>query len=378
MVKYFQFNRKKLTAPPGTLIHVGEELTQNVRITEFIYDETEYKEKEIHNLTEIKIEKDKPTITWINVDGIHDAKIIEQIGNIFDIHPLVLEDIMNSEQRIKVEDFETYIFIVLKMIYYRDGAKCIYKENPEEMDMKNSSAMDDDKPKNIVIEQISLLVGPNYVISFQECVGDIFDLIRERIRNSIGRTRKAGADYLAYSLIDAIVDNYYIILESFGERIEEIEDELVTKPTVETLQILQTLKREMVFLRRSVLPLREIINFIDRSEAKLIKKPTRIYFRDIYDHIVHIMEIEEGFREMVAGMLDIYLSSISNKLNEVMKVLTIIATIFIPLTFIAGVYGMNFIYLPEKDWIFGYPLTLIIMLSVALTMLFYFKRKKWI
>ncbi|HUX99474.1 MAG TPA: magnesium/cobalt transporter CorA [Candidatus Deferrimicrobium sp.] len=362
MVKYFQFNRDKLTAPPGTLIYVGDEIAQKVNINIFTYDEVAYKEREIENLDDVIIEKDKPTVTWINIDGIHDPKIIEKIGTKFEIHPLLLEDIMNSEQRIKLEDFDTYMFIVLKMAYHRE----------------KSQTTKDDISKDIVIEQVSLILGPNYVISFQECPGDVFDSIRDRIRNAKGRIRKAGADFLAYSLMDAIVDNYFIVLESFGEKIEEIEDEVVTNPDPKILQILQTLRKEIILLRRSVLPLREVISVIERTETKLIKKANHIYFRDIYDHLIQIMETIEGFRELVGGMLEIYLSSVSNKMNEVMKVLTIIATIFIPLTFIAGLYGMNFNIMPETDWNFGYPFALLIMLGIGIIMLFYFRRRKWI
>lgn len=354
LVKYFQFNKRKITEPPGTLVYVGEERAQKVGMTVFTYDETNVQEKKIDDLNEIMIEKDKPTITWINVDGIHDIKIIEAIGNKFNIHPLILEDIINSEQRIKAEDLEDYFFLVLKMIYYRPNTK------------------------DIAIEQISILFGSNFVISFQECPGDIFDPIRDRIRTGKGRFRKAGADFLAYSLIDAIVDNYFIILESFGDRTEDIEDDLITNPVPETLQVIQTLKREIIIVRKSILPLREVINNLERTESDLINKSTRIYLRDVYDHIINVIDTEELFRDIIAGNLDIYLSSLSRKMNEIMKVLTIIATIFIPLTFISGVYGMNFTYMPELDWGFGYPLILLIMGGVGIVMLIYFWRRKWL
>jgi len=353
IVKYFQFNKRKITEPPGTLIYVGEERAEKVGITVFTYDETNYEERVIDDLDEIVIEKEKPTITWINIDGIHNNKIIETIGNKFDIHPLILEDIMNSEQRIKAEDLENSIFLVLKMIYYRPNTK------------------------NIAIEQISIIFGSNFVISFQECPGDIFDPIRDRIRTGKGRLRKAGADFLAYSLIDTIVDNYFIILESFGDRIEDIENDLITNPVPETLQIIQTLKREIIILRKSILPLREVINNLERTESELINKSTMIYLRDVYDHIVNVIDTEELFRDIISGNLDIYLSSLSRKMNEIMKVLTIIATIFIPLTFISGVYGMNFLYMPELNWSWGYPLILLLMCGVGILMLIYFWRRKW-
>jgi magnesium transporter len=280
--------------------------------------------------------------------------IIEKVGAHFGIHPLVLEDILHTGQRPKVEDLGDYIFIVLKMLYH------------------------DDQEDEMLGEQVSLLLGQNCVISFQEREGDIFNPIRERIRNSKGRIRRAGADYLAYALVDAIVDHYFVILEKMGEKIESLEEELVTNPTPETLQIIHKLKRNLIFLRKSVWPLREVINALERGESPLITEPTGIYLRDVYDHSIQVIDTIETFRDMVSGMLDIYLSSLSNRMNEVMKVLTIIATIFIPLTFIAGIYGMNFKFMPELEWHWGYPTALIVMLLIVGSMFIYFRRKKWL
>ena len=280
--------------------------------------------------------------------------IIEQVGNSFNVHPLVLEDIANTVQRPKMEDFDDYIFVVLRMLRF------------------------DEKDDETKTEQISILLGPDFVISFQEREGDVFDIIRERLRNNKGKIRKMGADYLAYSLIDAIVDNYFVILEKRGETIEEMEDKLVTNPTSETLQALHDLKREMIFLRKSVWPLREVISRLERSESPLINKSTFVYLRDVYDHTIQVMDSVDTFRDMLSGMLDIYLSSVSNRMNEVMKVLTVIATIFIPLTFIAGIYGMNFKYMPELGQAWGYPAVLILMLAIAVVMLINFRRKKWL
>ena len=238
--------------------------------------------------------------------------------------------------------------------------------------------MFDGKENEAKSEQISIIFGADFVISFQEKEGDVFDAIRERLRSNKGRIRKLGTDYLAYSLIDAIVDNYFTILENLGEAIEEIEDRLVTNPTSETLQTIHDLKREMIFLRKSVWPLREVINRLERSESALINKSTFVYLRDVYDHTIQVMDAVETFRDMLSGMLDIYLSSVSNRMNEVMKVLTVIATIFIPLTFVAGIYGMNFRYMPELGQTWSYPAVLILMLVVALLMVVYFRRKKWI
>jgi len=354
MAKFTKKRSKKAGLPPGTLMHIGDKKTEKTRITLIDYDEAQVQEKEIKNVEECFPFKDTPTVTWINIDGIHDVEVIEKIGKHFNLHPLLREDIANTDQRPKMEDFCDHIFVVLRMLEY------------------------DEVKKSIKSEQISLVVGSNFVISFQESTGDIFNPLRERIRTGKGRVRKTGADYLAYSLIDAIVDNYFIILEKIGERIEEIEEKLVTNPTPETLKIIHELKSEMIFLRKSVWPLREVISGLQSMESPLIKESTAVYLRDVYDHTIQVIDTVETFRDMLSGMLDIYLSSISNKMNEIMKVLTIIATIFIPLTFIAGVYGMNFKYMPELEWQFGYFAILILMSVIGFLMLIYFRGKKWL
>jgi magnesium transporter len=267
---------------------------------------------------------------------------------------LVLEDILDTTQRPKMEDFESYIYFALKMLY-----------QPE----KNSE---------IIVEQISLILGNNFVISFQESEGDVFNPIRDRIRSNKGRIRKMGSDYLAYALIDAIVDNYFVILEKIGDKIESIENKLIEDPSPENLQTIHYLKREMIFLRKSVWPLREVISVMQRSETELICKSTEIFLRDVYDHTIQVIDTIETYRDMISGMLDIYMSSVSNKMNEVMKVLTIFAAIFIPLTFIAGIYGMNFEFMPELHWEYGYLMVWIIIFVVGLSMIVYFRRKNWL
>ncbi|MFH1834908.1 MAG: magnesium/cobalt transporter CorA [Methanobacteriota archaeon] len=360
MGKFTKRGSKKLGQSPGTLMHVGKESGENVKITIFDYDESACQEKQAKKIEDCFPFKDKPTVTWVNIDGLHDVEVIEKLGNHFDIHPLVLEDILNTNQRPKMEDMEAYLFIVLKMLHT------------------------DDKMNEINSEQVSIILGPNYVISFQEKEGDIFDPLRDRIRNAKGRIRKKGPDYLAYSLIDLIVDHYFAILEKFGEKIEGLEEALVEDPKPSTLQGIHHLKREMIFLRKSVWPLRELISGLERSESPLIEESTAIYLRDVYDHTIQVIDTVETFRDMVSGMLDTYLSSISNRMNEVMKVLTIIATVFIPLTFIAGIYGMNFnvdaspLNMPELNWYFGYPAVWTIMLATTLVMLTYFKRRRWL
>jgi magnesium transporter len=353
MPRLVERTSKKVGLPPGALVHIGEKKTDKARITIIDYDEVQFREKDVETIEECFPLKDKPTVTWINVDGLHQVEILEQIGGCLGVHPLVLEDILNTGQRPKVEDFGEYVFVVLKML-------------------------SSDGNNRITSEQISIVLGPDFVVSFQEREGDVFNPIRERIRSGRGRIRRMGADYLAYALLDSVVDNYFIFLEKLGDKIEFLEEELVTNPTTETLQTIHDLKTEMVFLRKSVWPLREIISGLERGESALIQESTGIYLRDVYDHTIQVIDTVETFRDMVSGMLDIYLSSVSNRMNEVMKVLTIIATIFIPLTLIAGIYGMNFQYMPELGWRWGYPLVWLIMLVIGALMLVYFRRKRWL
>ena len=354
MLKLFRKTSKKAGLAPGTLVHDGDKKVEKAKITIIDYDATQFQEKEVETIEECFPFRDTPTITWINVDGLHEVGIIEKIGKHFSIHPLILEDILHTGQRPKMEDFEDHIFLVVKMFYY------------------------DEKDNEIKMEQVSLLLGSNFVISFQEREGDIFNSIRERIRNHKGRIRRMKADYLGYALLDTIVDNYFIILEKIGENIENMEEELVTRPTPETLQTIHNLKRELIVLRKSIWPLREVVNSLERGESPLINEATGVYLRDVYDHTIQVIDTIETFRDMVSGMLDIYLSSISNKMNEVMKVLTIIATIFIPLTFVAGLYGMNFEFMPELKWHWGYFAALLVMAAVAVFMVFFFRRKRWL
>lgn len=335
-------------------MHTGEKRYEEVKLSVINYDEVNFQEKAVNSIEEVFSFRREPSITWLNVDGVHQPEIIEQVGKSFGLHPLVAEDIASTGQRPKMEDFDDYIFVVLRMLMF------------------------DEKVNETKTEQVSILFGRDFVVSFQErASGDVFDPIRERLRSNKGKIRKMGADYLAYSLIDAIVDNYFVILEKLGETIEDVEDKLVTNPTSETLHKIHDLKREMIFLRKSVWPLREVINKLGRSESELINASTCVYMRDVYDHTVQVMDSVETFRDMLSGMLDIYLSSLSNRMNEVMKVLTVISTIFIPLTFVVGLYGMNFRHMPELEQTWGYPVILILMFAVALLMVVYFRRRKW-
>jgi magnesium transporter len=243
-------------------VFVGEKRSERAKLSVINYDGLNFQEKEVNNVEDAMLYRKKSSVTWLNIDGVHQPEIIEQVGKSFEVHPLVLEDIANTGQRPKVEDFEDYIFVVLRMLMF------------------------DEKEKQTKTEQISMVLGPDFVVAFQERQGDVFDIIRERLRSNKGRIRKMGADYLAYSLIDAIVDNYFMVLEKLGEAIEEIEDKLVTEPKSETLQAIHDLKREIVFLRKSVWPLREVINRLERSESPLISKTTLVYLRDVYDHTI--------------------------------------------------------------------------------------------
>jgi magnesium transporter len=354
MQRLIKKSSKSRGLPPGALIHIGDKKTEKVKISVIDYSLDKVEEREVKNVEECFSFKEKPTVTWINVDGLHEIEVFEKLGECFEIHPLVLEDILNTDQRPKMEDLEKHIFLILKMLHI------------------------DDKTHEIYSEQVSLILGNNFVISFQESIGDVFDSVRERIRKGKGRIQKMGTDYLVYCLIDAIVDNYFLILEKIGDKVESLEEDLVNNPKTEILQMIYNLKREMIYLRKSVWPLREVINALLREESKLIKKETHIYLRDLYDHTIQTIDTIETFRDMISGMLDIYMSSVSNKMNEVMKVLTIFAAIFIPLTFIVGVYGMNFQYMPELSIPWAYPTVWIIIISVGVTLLGYFRYKKWI
>lgn len=342
---------EKAGLPPGTLMHIGEAKKHIPKISILDYNETKFEEKIAKTVEECFPFRQKKSITWINIDGVHDSKIIHDLGEHFGFHPLLLEDIMNNEQRPKIEAFEDHIFIILKMLSY--------------------------ERREISTEQISIIIGKNFVISFQETEGDIFDPIRKRIRENKGKLRKRGPDYLGYSLIDAIVDHYFAVLEKLEEQIEEVE-ESISRPTTETIKIMHHLKRQTILLQRSIWPLREVVSGMMRSEANILKKTTVIYLRDVYDHTIQIMDTIETFRDILSGMMEVYLFSLSNRTNEIMKVLTIIGTIFIPLTFITGVYGMNFDFMPPLEWEYGYYVVMVGMLIIVIFLLLYFRKRRWI
>ena len=346
--------KKHIGKAPGTLVYTGKKSEKQLHIESFDYTKGSLNESVLTNIEDAVSFKLTDSVTWINIDGLNSIKEIENIGKQYDLHPLVLEDIVNTTQRPKIDEYEDYLFVVLKMLYY-------------------------DKDENIVIEQVSFVLGKNYVLSFQESEGDVFDNVRERLRLGNGRIRGLKSDYLLYALIDAVVDNYFRIIETLGNKIEDLETDLFAGNARDNINIeVQQLKREILKVRRAIFPLRDIINRIEKGEHSLIHKRTITYYRDIYDHLIQVSDNIDIYREMIWSLMDMYMTTISNKMNEVMKVLTIIATIFIPLTFIAGIYGMNFENIPELHYKYSYHVLWGVMILIFIAMLFYFKRRKWL
>jgi len=345
---------KKIGMAPGSLIYIGDKAPEAVTVSIIDYNGDRFQEQIDVDVETCRQFLNKDTVTWINISGLHQTAVIERIGNLIGLHSLLQEDVLNTEQRPKMDDFDDHLFVVLKMIDIISGTG------------------------ELEHEQISLVIGPNYVISFQERPGDVFNPVRDRLRRGKGRIRKSGADYLAYALMDMIVDHYFKILEDLGEQIEILQDEVIDAPKPDILQAIHRLKHQMIYLRRSVWPVREIINNLLRIESRLIGRDVQRYFKDIHDHAIQVVETVETYRDVLSGVLDIYLSNVSNRMNEVMKVLTVIATIFIPLTFLAGVYGMNFKYMPELEWRYAYPILWIVNIVIAIAMLAWFRKKRWL
>ncbi len=347
------YKNKKIGTIPGSVIYTGKK-NNNLIIETFDYNKDSCIELELASIEDSFPFKTTETVTWLNINGLNNVVEIEKIGKYYNLHPLVLEDIVNVSQRPKIDEYEDYIFIVLKMLYYDDS-------------------------KNIISEQVSFILGKHCVLSFQEAEGDVFDSIRDRLRTAKGRIRGLNADYLLYTLIDAVVDHYFNIIETLGTKVEDLETLLFEGNPNETItQDIQGLKREILKVRRAIFPLREVISRIEKHESNLILKKTKTYYRDIYDHIIHVTENIDIYREMIWSLMDMYMTTISNKMNEVMKVLTIMASIFIPLTFIAGIYGMNFENIPELKYENAYFILWGVMIVLFTGMLFYFKRKKWL
>jgi len=343
---------RKVGLSPGTIVFTGERRTEHARVTVTDFDQATLQEVEIAQAEECARFKDSETVSWIDVVGLHDVTLIEQMGDVFSIHPLVLEDIAHPGQRAKLEEHENYLFIVLRAIGL--GPEGLAEE-----------------------EQMSLIVGRNYLLTFQERPSAMFDSVRQRIQTSRGRVRRMGVDYLAYALLDAIVDQYFVVLEDIGEDLEELEEVLLESPGPDCLETLHDLRKEVMTIRRAVWPIREMLNVVLRGETPVFDPGTLPYLRDLQDHTLHVMDIVEDFRDLQTGLMELYLSSNSQRTNEVMKVLTIIATLFIPLTFVAGVYGMNFEFMPELHWMYGYPTFWGVILLITGVQLYYMWRKGW-
>lgn len=340
--------------PPGRLVYIGKEKPETpAHVTVIDYDEVNFTERKINKIEDCFPYKNTNTSTWINIDGLQHTEIVEQIGKAYDVHPLFLEDIVNTHQRPKLEEGKENVFIVFKMLEYNE------------------------QTKSVDVEQVSLILGKNFVLSFQENMGDIFESVRTRLRSPDSRIRKFGSDYLIYALMDKVIDNYFLIMEQMGEEVEELEGKAEKIQSSQFVQQISHLKREVMILRRTIWPLREVINTLLRGELKQIKPETLLFYRDLYDHTVQVMDTIETYRDSLSSSLDVNFSLVNLKMNDVIKVLTIISTIFIPLTFIVGIYGMNFHYMPELTWRYGYFIIMFLMVIVAVGMIFYFKKKRW-
>jgi len=339
---------------PGTVEYIGQPRADKVKIEVLEFDELTTKETIFSSVNEMKAYLEHPGIKWFQVTGVHNSDILNEIGNLFKIISLDLEDIANTTQRPRIEEREDYIFMVFKVIQLE----------PE--------------TREVNIEQVSIILGSNYVITFHETTPKVFETLQTRITTGLGRVRKMKSDYLIFAITDIIIDQYFTLIESIGEMIEETEEELIASPDQSSQEAIYKLKRRLGYVKKSIWPAREVLNQLQHSDHELIEEGTKIYFRNIYDHTIQIIETLESLRDLTSGMMDLYLSTVSYKMNEIMKVLTIFSTIFIPLTFFAGVYGMNFKYLPELEWRSGYFIFWGIMITITIVMLFYFRRKKWL
>lgn len=341
-------------SPPGTLVSDSEKHPHEMSIGVI-----DYGPHSCHIRKSVRIEdtyalRDSETISWIDIEGLGNSEALTKFGEHFGLHPLVLEDILNTHQRPKLEEYENYFYVVARML--------IAGKNP--IDAVHS-------------EQVSFILGKNFLITFQEIPGDVFDPVRQRVEQGRGKSRKMGPDYLLYALLDAIVDNYFVVLQSLADRIETVEQSVVWQPRREDLDIVHKLRRELLYLRRNVWPLREVVGSLDRSDSPLIAEETGIYLRDLHDHVVQVMDAVENFRDVLISVQDLYMSGISNRINEIIRVLTIISTIFVPLTFLAGVYGMNFRYFPELAWKWSYLAFWVISIVVVISLIAFLRRRKW-
>lgn len=353
MTNSLQVPSKKAGLPPGTLVHIGRLPPQIARISLMAYGPDRITEHTVHSIDDIFCSRPGCTTTWVHCEGLALTEMLEEIGHRLQVHPLVLEDILNTHQRPKFEEFDHYLFVVLKTL----------RHSPQMI-------MED--------EQISFLQFSNLLITFRERQDDLFHSLRQRLQNGKGRLRTMGTDYLAYAIMDTVVDNYFTVSDTLEEGIEATEVLLLTTPASQTFATIQRLKKELVHIRKAITPLREVLLAIERCDSDLIEERTRPFLRDVLDHVLRVIDTTDSHRDLINGMLDIYHSSLSNRMNEIMKVLTVFATIFIPLTFIAGIYGMNFDYMPELHWKWSYPAVWSIFIALPALLLWYFRKKKWL
>lgn len=349
----FRSSPKKVGLPPGTLIHVGEQ-----KVERPIFSCIEYGEDHLRVQKDIPLEtclesKKSAGVSWINLDGIHDISLLERFGKEFNLHPLALEDILNTGHPPKFEEFDDCVLLITKMFFF------------------------DRQNKRLEAEQISLVLKEKQLLTFQERTGDVFEGVRERLKRKSGRIRQRGADYLAYALIDSVVDSYFHVLQKIGDLLDFLESELLSHPSQELLQQVHHLKGQLMFLRKTIWPMRELTASLLQNESEMFDESITPFLRDLYDHTIQVLDTVENYRDTASGLVDLYMSTVSQRMNEVMQVLTIMASIFIPLTFVAGIYGMNFELMPELKWRYGYPMALGLMLICAVVMLWFFKRKKW-
>ncbi len=347
--------RKKIGLPPGSVIYTGNRKVEKIVIHYFQYEEKYLKEKIFDNHGKIVFHQSpNEKVNWYDIRGIHDTALIEQIGSAFDIHPLILEDVSNIHQRPKFEEYEKGIFIIIRALVF-------------------------DKEKlKITTEQVALYFRNGFVVTFQETESDLFEFVRKRIQNGKGRIRQRGTDYLVYSLLDVIVDNYFLVLEDIEVEIELLEEKVLENQDTSNKSEIHRLKKELLVMRKTIAPLREAIGHFAKTDSSFVEENTAVFIRDLYDHTIQVMDAVESFRDLLNGLQDLFISEVSFKMNQVIQVLTIVSTVFIPLTFLAGIYGMNFEHMPELHWKYGYFVLLGLMVTIFVGLMIYFKRKKWI
>ena len=354
MARFFKKRDQIKGKPPGSLIFIGNQKVDKVRIRVTDYDGTQLKEDELQNIAQGSAFKQTNSVTWINIDGLHDLALMKEVGSTFDLHPLLMEDILNTGQRPKLEEFDNCLFLVLKMLRY------------------------DKEKEKIVSEQLSLVLGNTFLLTFQEQPGDVFEPVRERIRKQKARIRASRIDYLAYALLDCVVENYVFIIERLGEQIEDVEEEILDNAEPAVMEKINAFRHEMNFIRKSIRPAREAIMQLSKVDSELINDQTIPFLKDLQDRISQAAEAIDTYRDMLSDQLNLYNSAVGNRMNDIMKVLSIFAAIFIPLTFIAGIYGTNFEYLPELKFKYSYFIFWGVLLLVAMAMLIYFRKKKWL